>query len=301
MLSLSISIDYRTSIFYIQAFPRLTPHSLTWSSLFLLFCWTVLTFAWYVLCCSVTQLHPWTAAHHASLSFTISQSLFKLMSIKSVMPSNHLILCCPLLLLQQGFFPMSRLFASGGQSVGASASASVLPIEYSGLISFRIDWFDLLAVQGTLSLLQHHSQKASILWGSAFFICSLYEKDYGNFVVLESTPETRVIQSYYKDPKCCLLLSSEAEARERSTPGIKVSSFSCGQLFNHQAELESLVQLFFAVVMGLAHLHLYLHLHKLIRQLNLKSDHCSEVPGAVATSFILITIIQRLSCRWIQE
>ena len=99
----------------------------------------------------------------------ISWSLLKLRSIDSVMPSNHLILCCPLLLLPQSFsgsFPVSWLFASGGKSIGASASASVFPInnEYSELLSFRIDWFDLLVVQGTLKhLLQHHSSKASIL------------------------------------------------------------------------------------------------------------------------------------------
>ena len=73
-----------------------------------------------------------------------------------------------------GSFPMSQFFTSGGQSIGVSASASVLPNEYSGLISFRIDWFDLLAVQGTLkSLFQHHSSKASILWCSAFFMVQL--------------------------------------------------------------------------------------------------------------------------------
>ena len=113
---------------------------------------------------------PWTAAYQASLSSTIFQSLLKLMSIELVMTSNHLILCCPLYLLLQSFpesgsFPVSQLFTSGGQSIGASASTLVSPSnEYSGFISFRIGWFDLLAVQGTLkSLLQHHSLKASIL------------------------------------------------------------------------------------------------------------------------------------------
>ena len=101
------------------------------------------------------------------------------MSIKSVMPSNHLILCRPLLLLPSicpsiRVFPMSQLFASAGQSIGISASTSVLPMNYPGLISFRMDCLDLLAVQGTLkSLLQHHSSKASILWCSAFFIVQL--------------------------------------------------------------------------------------------------------------------------------
>ena len=122
---------------------------------------------------------PCTAACQASLSIANSWSLPKLMSIQSVMPSNHLILCRPLLLLPQSFpasgsFQISQFFASGGQSIGVSASASALFNEYSGLISFRIDWLDPLAVQGTLkSLLQHHSSKASILWHSAFFIVQL--------------------------------------------------------------------------------------------------------------------------------
>ena len=96
----------------------------------------------------------------------------------SVMPSNHLILCRPLLLCPQSFpasgsFQMSQLFTSSDQSIGVSASASVLPMN-PGLISFRMDWLDLLAVQGTLnSLLQHHSSKASILQRSAFFIIQL--------------------------------------------------------------------------------------------------------------------------------
>ena len=113
---------------------------------------------------------PWTAACQASLSITNSWSLLKLMSIKLVMPSNHLILCCPLLLLPSTF-PSIKVFSK----------ESALPIkwpkywsfifsispsnEYSGLISFRIDYLDLLAIQGTLkSLLQHHNSKASILW-----------------------------------------------------------------------------------------------------------------------------------------
>ena len=117
---------------------------------------------------------PWTAAHLASLSITNSQSLLKLMSIKSVMPCNHLILCRPLLLLPS-IFPSIKVFSN--QSVLCtrwpkywSFSFSIRPSnEYSGLISFRMDWLDLLAVQGTLkSLLQHHSSKASILWRSAF-------------------------------------------------------------------------------------------------------------------------------------
>ena len=121
----------------------------------------------------------WTAAHQASLSITNSWGLFKLMLIESVMPSNHLIPCHPLLLLPS-IFPSIRVFSN----------ESVLPIrwlkywsfsfiispsnEYSGLISFRMDWLDLLHVQGTLkSLLQQHSSKASILWHLAFFIVQL--------------------------------------------------------------------------------------------------------------------------------
>ena len=113
-----------------------------------------------------------TAAFQASLSFTISQSLLNLMSIESVRPFNHLILCCsssfPQSFPAASSFAVSWLFASSGQRTGASASASVSSNEYSGLISLRIDWFHLLADQGILeSLLQHHSSKASILWSSA--------------------------------------------------------------------------------------------------------------------------------------
>ena len=114
------------------------------------------------------------------LSITNCLSLFKLMSIKSVMPFNHLILCHPLLLLLQSFpasgsFPMSDFFASsGGQCTGASAFSISPSKEYSGLICFRIDWLDHFAVQETLkSLLQHHSSKAPILQCSAFFILQL--------------------------------------------------------------------------------------------------------------------------------
>ena len=122
---------------------------------------------------------PWTAACQASLSITNSQSLLKLMSIESVMPSSHLILCHPLLLLPS-IFPSIRVFSK--ESVLRirwpnywSFSFSISPSnEYSRLISFRMDWLDLLAVQGTLkSLLQHHSSKASIFWCSAFFMVQL--------------------------------------------------------------------------------------------------------------------------------
>ena len=119
---------------------------------------------------------PRTAAHQASLSITSSWSLLKLMSVESVMPSNHLILCDPLL-LQPSIFPIVRVKTK--ESVLCiswpeywSFSFSISPSnEYSGLISFRMDWSDLLAVQGTLKrLLQHYSSKSSILQRSAFFI-----------------------------------------------------------------------------------------------------------------------------------
>ena len=114
---------------------------------------------------------PWTAACQASLSITNSQSLLKLMSIESVMQSNHLILCPPFL-LPPSIFPNIRVFSNESVlHIRWSFSFSISPSNnFSGLISFRMDWLDLLAVQGTLkSLLQHHSSKASILWPSAFF------------------------------------------------------------------------------------------------------------------------------------
>ena len=122
---------------------------------------------------------PWTAAHQASLSITNSQSYLKLMSIESVMPSNRLIFCCPLL-LPPSIFPSIRVFSNESTLFMRwpkywSFSFNISPSnEHSGLISFRMDWLDLLAVQGTLkSLLRHHSSKASILWHSAFFIVQL--------------------------------------------------------------------------------------------------------------------------------
>ena len=139
------------------------------------------------LCCNLTSVQfscsvfvtPWTAAHQASLSITNSWSLLKFMSIELVMPSNHLILCHPLL-LPPSIFPSIRVFSNESVlhirwpkywnfSFGISPSN-----EYSGLVSFGIDWLDLLTVQGTLkSLLQNHSSKASVLWHSAFFIVQL--------------------------------------------------------------------------------------------------------------------------------
>ena len=122
---------------------------------------------------------PWTTARQASLSITNSQSLPKPMSIELVMPSNHLILCRPLLLLPS-IFPSTRVFYNKSTLCIRwpkywSFSFSISPSnEHPGLISFRMDWLDLLAVQGTLqSLLQHHSSKASILQHSAFFIVQL--------------------------------------------------------------------------------------------------------------------------------
>ena len=131
--------------------------------------------------CSVMSdsVIPWTAARQASLSITNSWSLLKRMSIELVMPCSHLILCCPLLLLPS-IFPSVRVFSDESALCIRwpkywSFSFNISPSnEYSGLISFRMDWFDLLAVQGTLkSLLQHHSSKASILQHSAFFMVQL--------------------------------------------------------------------------------------------------------------------------------
>ena len=118
----------------------------------------------------------WTAARQASLSFTISQSLLKLMSTELVILSNYIILCCPFFSCPQSFpasdfFPVSQLFTSGGPSLEASTSASVLPMSIQ---RWLVDWFDLLAVQGTLkSILWHHSLKASIHRCSAFFVVQL--------------------------------------------------------------------------------------------------------------------------------
>ena len=137
-----------------------------------------------VCCCSVAQScptfwAPWTAAHQASLSFTISQSLFKLTFTESVMPSDHLILCCPLLLLPSIFLSIRVYSNESALHIKwpkyRSFSFSISPFnEKSGLISFRIGWFDLLGVQGTLkSLFQHHSSKALALRQSAFLMVQL--------------------------------------------------------------------------------------------------------------------------------
>ena len=122
---------------------------------------------------------PWTTARQASLSITSSRSPPKPMSTESVMPSNHLIPCCPLLFLPS-IFPSIRVFSNESAVCIRwpkywSFSLNISPSsEHPGLISYRMDWLDLLAVQGTLkSLLQHHSSKASVLWCPAFFIIQL--------------------------------------------------------------------------------------------------------------------------------
>ena len=139
-----------------------------------------------VLCTSVYQFScvwlfatPWTAACQASLFITNSRSLLRLIPIESVMPSSHLILCHPLLLLPS-IIPSIRVFSNESvlhirwPKYWSFSFIVRLSNEYSRLISFRMDWLDLPAVQGTLkSLLQHHSSKASILWGSAVFIVQL--------------------------------------------------------------------------------------------------------------------------------
>ena len=144
---------------------------------------------------------PWTAACQASLSISNSQSSLKLTSIESVMPPtiSSFVVSFPSCLQffpASGSFQMSQFFASGGQSIGASASN-----EYSGLISFRIDRLNLLALQGTLkSLLQHHSSKASILLHSAFFIVQLSHPYMTTGKTIALTRQTFV----YKVMPCCL-------------------------------------------------------------------------------------------------
>ena len=143
---------------------------------------------------------PWTAAHQAFLSITNSWSLLKLMSIESVMPSNHLILCRPLLLLPS-VFPSIRVFSNESAfcircpkfwSFNFRISPSS---EYSGLIYFQIDWFDLLAVQGTLkTLLQHHSSKALILWHSVFFMVQFSHPYLTTGKIIALTRQTFVVK-----------------------------------------------------------------------------------------------------------
>ena len=145
--------------------------------------WDMRSFKQAAYCCSVGKsclfATPWTTAHRASLSFTIFLSLLKLMSVESVMASNHLIPCHPLLLLPS-IFPSIRVFPNELALCIRwpkywSFSFHICPsYEYSRLIFFTIDWLDLLAVQGTLKcLLQHHRSKASILWHSIFYMVQI--------------------------------------------------------------------------------------------------------------------------------
>ena len=165
-----------------------------------------------------------TAAYQASLSITNSQSLPKLMSIESVMPSNHLILCCPLLLLPS-VFPSIRVFSN--ESVLHirwpkywSFSFNISPSsEHSGLISFRMDWLDLLAVQGTLkSLLQQHSSKASVLQCSAFFL-SFFFFDIRNTLYLD-LPKNRDI-CYHKNNSHYFAVLATCN-KSRGKKGVKI-------------------------------------------------------------------------------
>ena len=161
---------------------------------------------------------PWTAAHQTSLSITNYWSLLKPTSIESVIPSNQLILCCPFSSHLQSFpasgsFPMSPFFASGGQRIG-SFSFSISPSnEYSGLISFRMDWLDLVAVEGTLkSFLQHHTSNASIISHqpviSCFFFFFFFNSlehgtKRGQFLALEAFEQLLVITSCSESSRIC--------------------------------------------------------------------------------------------------
>ena len=152
---------------------------------------------------------PWTAAHQASLSITNSQSLCKLMSIESVMPSNHLILCRPLL-LPPSIFPSIRVFSN--ESIRHirwpeywSFTFSISPSKvYSGLISIRMDWLDLLTVQGILKSLQHHTSTASILWCSAFFMVQLSHPYMTTGKTIALTRQTFVGKVMFLLFICCL-------------------------------------------------------------------------------------------------
>ena len=164
----------------------------------------------HLLSCVQLFVTPGTAAHQASLSFTISQSFLKLMFIKMVMPSNHLVLCCPLLLLPS-IFPSIRVFSNESAlrirwPKYWNFSFNISPSkEYSGLISFRIVWLDLLAVQGTLkSLLKYHSSNASVLWHSVFFIVQLSHPymTTGKTVAFPLTPQLKVTYPSVLFKKC---------------------------------------------------------------------------------------------------
>ena len=152
-----------------------------------------------LLSCVWLSVTPWTAASQASLSIIKAQSLLKLMSIESVMPSNHLILCHPLLLPPSIFSQHQSLFQWVSSSYQWlkywSFSFSISPSKaFSGLISFRMDWLDLLAVQETLkSLFQHHSSKASILWCSVFFIVTYIHTFVGKVMFLLFNTLSRMV------------------------------------------------------------------------------------------------------------
>ena len=161
---------------------------------------------------------PWTAAHQVSLSFTVSWSMLRLVSIESVMPSNHLILCRPLFLLPS-IFPSIRVFSNESAlrirwPKYWSFSFNISPSnEHPGLISYRMDWLDLLAIQGTLKhLLHHHSSKASILQCSAFFIVQLSHQ-YG------TTGKTISSVQFISVTQSCLTL---CDPMNRSMPGLPV-------------------------------------------------------------------------------
>ena len=190
--------------------------------------------------------------HQASLSITNSRSLLKLMSIELVMPSNHLILCCPLL-LQPSIIPSIRVFSNVSVLCIRwpkywSFSFSISPSnEYSGLISFRMDWLDLLSVQGTLnSLLQHHSSKASILWHSAFFIVQLSHPYmttgktkaltrwiwFGKVISLLFNMLSRLVITFLPRSKCLLILAEVTICSDFGAPKNKVwHCFHCFPIY----------------------------------------------------------------------
>ena len=162
----------------------------------------------HIRCCSVAKscrclATPWTAANQAPLSSTISWSLLKFMSVGSVMLSNHLILCCPLLLLPSIFlsikvFSKELAFPIRLPNYWSFSFSISLSNEYSGLISYRIDWLDLLDVQGILkSILQHHSSKASILWRSAFFMVQLLHPYMTTGKIIGLTKQTMDSSKYF--------------------------------------------------------------------------------------------------------
>ena len=196
---------------------------------------------------SLSRATPWTAARQASLSITSSQTLLKLMSNESVMPSSHLLIGHPLLLLPPTP-PSIRVFSKESalriRCIYWSFSFSISPSnEYSGLISFRVDWFYLFAVQGTLkSLLQHHNSKASIFWCSAFFTVQLSHPYMttgktialtrwtfvGKVVSLLFSMLSRLVISFLPRSKCLLISWLQSPSAVILEPQ---KSLSCFQLF----------------------------------------------------------------------